>query len=117
MSVSPSPVGAPGPTRSRFLARPSTPTGQRAARLSAGVLGLIVLDAILAAAGAYDWSRPVRAALLGVTSLAILLGSIAATVITVLALRRGDRSIVLLWPLLIGAVAIMFIVGEFAFPH
>ena len=47
----------------------------------------------------------------------VLLGAILAAVYTVLALRKGDRSIVLLWPLLLGAFAAMFVVAEFAIPH
>jgi hypothetical protein len=38
-------------------------------------------------------------------------------VLAVLALREGDRSLVLLWPLLLGATAVLFLVGEFAVPH
>jgi hypothetical protein len=108
------PAGAP---RHRFLTWPSTRDGRRAGWLSFAVLALIVLEGLLVAAGMYDWSRGVRIALGFVTSVPIMLGSILAAVYTVLALRKGDRSIVLLWPLLLGAFTLMFVVGEFAFPH
>ena len=108
------PSGAPG---HRFLTWPSTRDGRRAGWLSLAVIGLIVLEGLLVAAGMYDWSRGVRVALGFVTSVPMLLGAVLAAVYTVLALRHGDRSIVLLWPLLLGAFALMFVVGEFAFPH
>lgn len=108
------PSGAPG---HRFLTWPSTRDGRRAGWLSLAVLGFVLLEGLLVAAGMYDWPRGVRAALGLVTSVPIMLGSILAAVSTVLALGKGDRSVVLLWPLLLGAFALMFVVGEFAFPH
>lgn len=84
--------------------------------LSAGVVGLFLFDGLLAAVGAYDWRTEARV-VLGVTGAAAILGSLLALVLTLSALRKGDRSIVLLWPLLLGAFAVLFVVGEFAFPH
>jgi peptidoglycan/LPS O-acetylase OafA/YrhL len=110
-------VAPSGTPSHRFLTWPSTRDGRRAGWLSLAVLGLIALEGLLGWAGMYDWSQGVRIALGFVTSVPIMLGSILAAVYTVLALGKGDRSIVLLWPLLLGAFAAMFVVGECAFPH
>jgi heme/copper-type cytochrome/quinol oxidase subunit 3 len=67
--------------------------------------------------GAYDWSRSARIAVLGIPTAGMLICSLVASVLAVLALREGDRSLVLLWPLLLGATAVLFLVGEFAVPH
>lgn len=106
-----------GPSSHRFLTWPSTRDGKVAGWLSLGALALIVLEGVLVAAGMYDWPPAVRAVLGLLTSMPVLVGAIVAAVYTVKALRKGDRSIVLLWPLVLGAVALMFVVGEFAFPH
>ncbi|HSG13504.1 MAG TPA: hypothetical protein VLA22_06525 [Gaiellaceae bacterium] len=108
------PSGAP---RHRFLTWPSTRDGRRAGWLSLGAVGLILLEGLLVLAGLYDWPQGVRFAVGLVMNVPVLLGAILAAVYTVLALRKGDRSIVLLWPLLLGAFAAMFVVAEFAIPH
>lgn len=110
------PAGAPETMRHRFLTWPSTRAGTRAAWIGAGVLVLFVVDGVLAALGASDWGDGARV-VLGLSGAAGMIGAIAALVLTLSALRKGDRSIVLLWPLLLGAFALMFVVGEFAFPH
>lgn len=77
----------------------------------------MMITGMLGAAGAYDWSRNARIAVLGIPAAGMLLCSLVASVLAVLALREGDRSLVLLWPLLLGATAVLFLVGEFAVPH
>jgi len=84
--------------------------------LGAGVVGLFMVDALLAGAGAYDWGDGARL-ILGVSSALGMLAAIASLVYGARALRRGDRSIVLIGPLFLGAMALVFVVGEFAFPH
>lgn len=95
---------------------PSTRDGKRATWLGAGILGLFVFDAILAALGASDCGDGARL-VLGVSGGLAMLGAIVSLVFAVRALRKGDRSIVLLWPLLLGVVAVMFVVGEFLSPR
>jgi hypothetical protein len=107
------PAGAP---RHRFLTWPSTRTGTRAAWVSLAVVALFAFDALLAAAGAYDWPLGARL-VLGISGGLSIVGALAALGLTLQALRKGDRSIVLLWPLLLGSFAVLFVVGEFAFPH
>jgi hypothetical protein len=77
----------------------------------------MTVNGMLVGAGAYDWSRNVRIAVLGVPGVGMLACSLVAGVLAVLALRKGDRSLVLLWPLLLGAAVVLFLVGEFALPH
>ena len=115
MSVAP--ASRPEPLRHHFLAWPSTRDGKRAGWLSLAPIGLMTVTGMLAAAGAYDWSRSVRIAVLAIPTVGMFVCSLVSGGLAVLALRKGDRSLVLLWPLLLGAAVVLFIVGEFAFPH
>lgn len=95
----------------------SPPDGRRAGWLGLGVVGLFLVTSVLAGAGLTTG----RAAVGSRCSLSRR-GSrhwarIAALVFAVRALRVGERSIALVLPLLLGALAVMFVVGEFAFPH
>lgn len=67
-------------SRCGILAWPSTRHGMCAAKLSAGVLGLLMLNGVLSAVGGYDWSQAARIAVLGPIVAAGLLGSLAAAV-------------------------------------
>ena len=98
MSVAPAPGSEP--MRHRILTWPSTSNGRRAGWLSLVPAGLMTVTGMLGAAGAYDWSRSVRIAVLGIPTVGMLV-----------------CSLVLLWPLLLGAAVVLFVVGEFAFPH
>lgn len=115
-SVAPALVRTPRSLRNGVFALPSTRDGKRATWLGAGILGLFVFDAILAALGASDCGDGARL-VLGVSGGLAMLGAIVSLVFAVRALRKGDRSIVLLWPLLLGVVAVMFVVGEFLSPR
>jgi hypothetical protein len=103
--------------RHRFLTWPSTRDGRRAGWLGLGVVGLFLMTSAMAGAGAYEWSRGARIALLGIPAGLAMLASIGALVFAIRALRQGERSIALVLPLLLGAFAVLFVVGEFAFPH
>lgn len=116
MSIASGPTGAPEPVGHRFLTWPSTEIGRRAAWLCAAVVGLWAVDGALAALGASDWGDAARLVLALSSALGMVV-AVLALVLTVRALRKGDRSIVLLWPLVLGALALMFVVGELAFPH
>ena len=115
MSVAPAPGSEA--MRHRILTWPSTSNGRRAGWLSLVPACLMTVTGMLGAAGAYDWSRSVRIAVLGIPTVGMLVCSLVASGLAVLALRKGDRSLVLLWPLLLGAAVVLFVVGEFAFPH
>jgi hypothetical protein len=115
MSVTPTPAREPMPHH--FLAWPSTHDGKLAAWLSVVPPGLSMVIGLIGAAGAYDWSRTVRIGVLLIPTLGMLLCSLVAGVLAVLALRKGDRSVVLLWPLLLGVSVVLLVVGEFAVRH
>ncbi len=117
MHMSVAPTRASEPMRHRIVMWPSTGVGRRAGWLSLAPVGLMTLNGILVGAGAYDWSRNVRIAVLGVPTVGMLACSLVASVLAVLALRKGDRSLVPLWPLLLGAAVVLLLVGEFALPH
>ena len=57
------------------------------------------------------------AAALAVMVVAGVATAIAAGVLAVTAAVKGERSIVLLAPLLVGAFWVMFVLGEFLFPE
>ena len=46
----------------------------------------------------------------------MLLCSLVAGAFAALVLRKGDRSLVLLWPLLLGVAVLLFVIGEFRRP-
>lgn len=118
---------APRPTnRPAILRLPSTAAGRRAARC----FGVALAGAALAMALAGLWfgllepeggdieSPPI--AFQVPMLLGVLAGAIAAlvgAVFAVLALRRGDRSLVLMLPLLAAAWVLFFLGGEFLIGH
>ncbi len=115
MSATPSLTRAPGPGR-RVFALPSTRLGWWAVGLAGGVVALLVVDGVLAAAGVTDWGWGARLAL-GLSSAAGVATAISAGVLAVTAVVRGERSIIVLGPLLFGAFWVMFVLGEFLSPH
>jgi hypothetical protein len=116
-SITAAPVRAPASAQDRLLSWPSTRDGMRAAKLSLAVLGLVLLDRVLAAAGYYDESRTGALGVMVVVGFAIVFGAIAADLRAIRALRSGDRSIVLLLPLLPTAAAAIFLVREVVLPN
>lgn len=119
MSVAPASAHAsPGPRRRRILAFPSTRVGWWAVGLALGVIAVLVIDGALAGAGVpgRGWGWGARLAL-GLSSAGAVAAAIAAGVLAVTALVKGERSIVLLGPLLFGAFWVLFVLGEFLSPH
>ena len=116
MSTTPSLARTPRPTRRRVFRLPSTRLGWWAVGLAAGVIALLAVDGALAGAGIVDWGWGARLAL-GLSSTAGVATAISAGVLAVTAVVKGERSIVLLGPLLFGAFWVMFVLGEFLSPH
>ena len=116
MSVAPAPTRAQGPMRRRVFARPSTRLGWWAAGLAAAVVALLAFLGVLAGAGVPDWGWGARLAL-GLSGAAGAATAISAGVIAVIAIVKGERSIVLLGPLVFAAFWVMFVLGEFLSPH
>ncbi len=116
MSIAPTTTPAPEPRRRRVFALPSTRLGWWAVGLAVGVIALLALDGALAGAGVTDWGWGARLAV-GLSSAAAVAAAISAGVIAVTAVVKGERSIVLIGPLLFGAFWVMFVLGEFLSPH
>ena len=110
------PTPAPEPMQHHLLTWPSTRDGRRAGWLSLAAPGLSLVIGTLGAA-ATDWSRTDRIAVLLIPTVGMLLCALVAGVLAVLALREGDRSLALLWPLLLSVSVVLLVVGEFAVPH
>ena len=115
-SVTTAPVRAPASAQQQLLSWPSTRDGMRAAKLSLAALGLVLLDRVFAAVGYYDESRTTALGVMMVVGFAITFGAVAADIRAIRALRSGDRSIVLLLPLLPTAAAVAFLVREVVLP-
>lgn len=84
--------------------------------LAAGVIALFVVLGTLVGAGITEWGWGARLAL-GLSAAAGVATAIAAGVIAVIAVVKGERSILLLGPLLFAAFWVMFVLGEFLSPH
>ena len=100
----------------RFLALPHARLGWWAVGLAASVVVLLPILGLVGAAVITDagWGARLALGLSGALAVAIAL---AAGVIAVIAVVKGERSILLLGPLLFGAFWVMFVLGEFLSPH
>lgn len=114
MSVMPSFPQSSGPRR--FLALPHARPGWWAVGLAAGVIALLVVLGSLVGAGITEWGWGARLAL-GLSGAVAVAIAISAAVIAVIAIVKGERSLLLLGPLLFGAFWVMFVLGEFLSPH
>jgi len=116
--ASPAP-GQQEPVRHRMFRLPTTRLG----RLSLALLGIAVaamVIAMVAVAAAIDNQSALilEIALLAIPMVAAFASAIAAGVIAAVALlRRGERSVLLALPLLVGALALMFVIGEVTTSH
>jgi len=106
------------PRRGRFFRPPTTGAGRRALMLLAvAVAAWAVMTAAVAAGVRGDSAVPLQVVFLFVPNVVGLLSVLAGLVNAVLALIRGDRSPAIALPMLIGAFALMFVIGELAVPH
>lgn len=114
MSVMPSFTQSSGPRR--FLALPHARLGWWAVGLAAGVVVLLPILGVIGATVITDpgWGASLA---LGLSGAVAVTTALAAGVIAVIAIVKGERSLLLLGPLLFGAFWVMFVLGEFAFPH
>ena len=116
MSVAPAPTRAPGPLQRRVFALPSSRLARWAVGLTVGVVVLLAVDGALVGLGVTDWGWGARLAI-GLSGAAGVATAITAGVLAVIAVVKGERSIVLVAPLLFGAFWVMFVLGEFLSPH
>ena len=113
MAVAPSPFDL---RRRRIRPWPVSPLGRRAVLVAAGTLVWFVVLLVLALLGVPDWGWGARAAL-GATGLVAALAAVSSGVAAVVAIVRGERSIALALPLLLGVFWGMLLVGELRCQH
>ncbi len=114
-------LGIPGssaPLRRRLAWRPTTRDGIRALVLLGVAVGFWASMGIAVALGVSGES----ALLLEVVFLAVpvvcaFASAIGAGVLAVLALVRGERALLVGLPLVVGVLALVFVIGELAVPH
>jgi hypothetical protein len=110
MSTAPAPEGAPEALWRRIIGPPTTRAGRWSAWLVGGVIGVLAAVGGLVTVGAADLG-PTALALLVLSSGAGVLVAIVAGIIALSALREGERSIVIVGPLLFGVVCFLFVAG------
>jgi hypothetical protein len=110
MSSAPVPEGAPEALWRRIIGPPTTRAGRWSAWLVGGVIGVLAAVGGLVVAGAADlgWAAFL---VLALSSAAGVLTAIVAGGIAVRAVTQGERSIVILGPLLFGSVCLLFVAG------
>ena len=110
MSTAPAPEGAPEALWRRIIGPPSTRAGRRSAWLVGAVIGVLAAVGGLVTIGVADlgWAAFL---VLVLSSLAGVLAAIVAGGMAVRAVAQGERSIIILGPLLFGGVCLMFVVG------
>lgn len=113
-------------SRSPFLRLPSTREGRRAGLLFAVAAALVVCGIALAGLwfglleepGGDQESPPLPLVIpMFLAALGGVVAAIGGGVFAFLAIRRGDRSAILVLPVIAFLFALTFIVGEFAVPH
>ncbi len=106
----------PGPLWRRVIAGPSTRAGRISAWVTGAAMGVLALIGGLAAADVPDAGWAAQLAL-GVTGLAAVVAAAVAGGIAIRAIVLGERSVIMLGPLLFGGVSLMFLIGELLVPH
>ena len=107
---------SPAPHRRRFLSRPTSRSGERAARSALVAAATLLVSVGLTAAfdrgdsgTLYDVTRLVRAVFIVVFWAA----GVGALALSLRSLQRGDHSIVVWAALAVGLAATMLLIGEF----
>jgi len=115
MSTAPAPVRTGRSLLNRIIGPPSTRAGRWSAWLVGAVIGVLAAVGGLVFVGAADlgWGALL---LLVLSSAAGVLTGIVAGGVAVAAVAKGERSIVVLGPMLFGTVCLVFLVGVFVTP-
>lgn len=115
MSIAPAPGGCPEPLWRRVVGFPSTRAGRWAAWLTGGVMAVLALVGGLVAVDFPEWGVAATGVLV-IFALAGVLTAIVAGAIALRAVAKGERSIVVLGPLLFGSYCLLFLLG-LVVPH
>jgi hypothetical protein len=99
----------------RVIGPPTTRAGRWSAWIVGAVIGVLASVGGLVYAGAPDLGAPAVVALV-LSSSASVLAAIGAGAMAVAAIVRGERSIVVLGPLLMGSTFLVWAVGLFVQP-
>lgn len=110
MSSVPATESAGEPLWRRIIGPPSTRAGRWSAWLVGGVIGVLAAVGGLVAAGApgLGWGALLA---LGLSAGIAVVGAIGAGIVAAASVATGERSIVVLGPLLFGSVCFLFVVG------
>ncbi len=103
--------GAPEALWRRIIGPPSTRAGRWSAWLVGGVIGVLAAVGGLVVAGAPDLGWAVFLALALSSGAGVLIGIAAGIIALTAALTQGERSIIVLGPLVFGAVCFLFVAG------
>jgi len=111
------------PRRARLRLLPTTRLGWWALRLSVAFMALFLVGMSLAGAGQKIGGEEVfdnmwlTVPLAGVGLTAVLAGVLAGVSAAFAIVRRGERSISALLPLIVGLLVALFLLGEIVSPH
>ena len=115
MSTGPAHEGARRSLLHRIIGPPSTRAGRWSAWLVGAVIGVLAAVGGLVFVGAADLGWGALLVLVLSSASGVLLGIVAGGV-AVAAFAKGERSIVVLGPVVFGAVCLVFAVGVFVTP-
>ena len=117
--VSPAAPGPQEPVRHRMFRLPTTTLGRVSLALLGIAIVVMVIPMVAVAAGVDNQSALIlEIALLAIPMFSAFVSAVAAGVVAAVALfRRGERSLLLVLPLLVSALALLFVIGEATTPH
>lgn len=116
--VHPTGSGAKGPIRSRILRPPTTTLGRLSLMLLGVAIAFMAISSLAVSSGVSgDSALVLEIVFLAIPVFGAFASALAAGVLAVVALLRGERSLLLAIPVLLGAFALMFVIGELVSPH
>jgi len=117
--VNPAAPGQQEPARHRMFRLPTTRLGRLSLALLGIAIAVMVIPMVAVAAGVDNQSALIlEIVLLAIPMFLAFVSAVAAGVVAAVALfRRGERSLLLALPLLVSALALMFVIGEATTPH
>jgi len=117
--VNPAAPGQQEPVRHRMFRLPTTRLGRLSLALLGIAIAVMVIPMVAVAAGVDNQSALIlEIVLLAIPMFSAFVSAVAAGVVAAVALfRRGERSLLLALPLLVSALALMFVIGEATTPH
>ena len=106
----------PDPLWRRIIGPPGTHDGRVSVWMTGGAMGVLALVGGLAAAGLPDRGWGAQLAI-GLPGFLAFLAAVVAGGVATRSIFHGERSIVIVAPLLFGSVALFIVLGEVLLPH